>query len=35
MIYFNPNAGANSKKHLNATIKFLKLTNFDFDVLTT
>jgi len=28
MIYFNPSAGANSKKHLESTVNFMKLTNF-------
>ena len=35
MIYFNPNAGSNSKKHLDKTVDFLANTNFHFDILKT
>ena len=35
MIYFNPNAGSNSKKHFESTIDFLSYTNYSFDVLET
>jgi hypothetical protein len=33
MIYFNPNAGSNSKKHFNNVIDFLRHTNLSFDLL--
>jgi diacylglycerol kinase family enzyme len=35
MIYFNPNAGKNSKKHFDNVIDFISLTNLSFDVLET
>ncbi len=35
LIYFNPNAGSNSRKHLNVIIKFLSLTNFTHELIET
>ena len=34
-MYFNPNAGSNSKKHFNKAIDFLFNTNFHFELITT
>ena len=35
LAYFNPAAGSNSKSHLMRVQKFISLTNFQLDVVTT
>ncbi len=35
MIYFNPNAGSNSKKHFDRVVDFMRYTNCGFDILRT
>lgn len=33
LIFLNPNAGANSGRHFDAVVSFLRHTNFTFDLI--